>query len=516
MNPPPGFNQGSNGQNNNPFGTPGTNNDILAAMPLSTLSFDSNTIAAFPRNSNPTLPMPHANAISVVPQVAIPTQPLLQPTAAPPMMASPAVTIPTAAPLPGTATSTESSATPSVVKKRKKALRKIDDMEPAPPPSNRMDRATADATCQRLMAVLALNAGFNGSTTSALYHLTSMFEHYTQQLYSVAHAFAEHAGRTQPSVHDLQQALKDVKVDPQELIQYIKKAKESKIPLLKGALKETIPEPKKFKQEVKPVLASDEEELSESEEEPLEEEEQQLHEKSKKKDGAASGPAPRRVPIRKAVPDHLPPFPSKHTYKRTPVYFYRATDPQTIREMNAEQSRLVETNLKRLMAAENKISMAQHKDTLDTLDPTTGRAGSAMAMSDDDDGPSSSTSKSQARLEALPIVNFENARRQQQQQRKMQQGLGSKASAAAAAAAAAAVATTTSIQDSQPPQPAASGSSATAMVGSTAMTGNNNHMRVLSTASASSGTSCAVSTKEAWRRERRRMRKLQNDMATSQ
>ncbi|KAG0223915.1 hypothetical protein BGW41_005293 [Actinomortierella wolfii] len=490
-------------------------------MPLATLqplSFDSNssTIAAFPLNPTPTVPYNTQSVAS--PALATTTT-----THTPPMPAAMPATVPPAASAPTTAaapsTTTTESHSAASAKKRKKALRKIEDMEPAPPPSNRMDRSTADATCQRLVAILAMNSGFSGISSSALYHLTSLFEHYTQQLYSVAHAFAEHAGRTQPNVHDLQQALRDVKTDPLDLIKYIKKAKESNIPLLKGALKETIPEPKKFKKEDKPVLVSDDEEQSEMEDEILDEEEQQLQEKSRRKDGASAGPVQKRVPIRQAVPDHLPPFPSKHTYKQTPVFYYRATDPQTIREMNAEQSRLVETNLKRLMAAENKISMAQHKDTLDTLDPTTGRASSAamgMAMSDDDDdvsmgGTSSrSVSKSQMRLEALPIVNYENARRQQQQQRQMQQGSTSKVAAAVVATA----------QDHHQQQlqqqqhralPAKAGSIGAGADGTT----GNNHMRVLSTAS-TSATSCAVSTKEAWRRERRRMRKLQNDMATSQ
>lgn len=37
------------------------------------------------------------------------------------------------------------------------------------------------------------------------------------------------------------------------------------------------------------------------------------------------------------------------------VYIKRPDDPQKIRELNSQQSRIVEENLKRLMSAENKL-----------------------------------------------------------------------------------------------------------------------------------------------------------------
>lgn len=121
------------------------------------------------------------------------------------------------------------------------------------------------------------------------------------------------------------------------------------------------------------------------------------------------------------------------------VYVKRPTDPQKIRELNAEQSRLVESNLKRLMAAENKVAMAAHKDTLhqhqqEILPVALGSADLANAVVvKEEPGLSSSrpldavtTASANARrmsveadrratkLEILPVVNYETAKRQQQ------------------------------------------------------------------------------------------------------
>ncbi|CAH1766694.1 9843_t:CDS:2 [Entrophospora sp. SA101] len=49
------------------------------------------------------------------------------------------------------------------------------------------------------------------------------------------------------------------------------------------------------------------------------------------------------------IPSHMPPFPSKHTYKKTPVFPKRLDyNPTRIRKMRLEQSRLVENSLQRL------------------------------------------------------------------------------------------------------------------------------------------------------------------------
>ncbi|KAF9297238.1 transcription initiation factor TFIID subunit 8 [Mortierella antarctica] len=284
-----------------------------------------------------------------------------------------------------------------------------------------MDGATADATCKKLVSILALAAGFEGITAGALYTLTNAFENYTQQIYRIAHSFAELAGRTQPNVYDLQQAFADMSLSAESLAEYAKKASQSSTPLLQGPLQETIAKPKKKKEKTTVLLDSDIEDNSESDEED-------------NKDAAGN-----KITARTPVPDHLPPFPSKHSYRQTAVYVKRPTDPQKIRELNAEQSRLVESNLKRLMAAENKVAMAAHKDTLqqhqqEILPVALGSADLANAVvvkeepglssSGPADIAAASTSSSRrmsvdadrraTKLEILPVVNYETAKRQQQ------------------------------------------------------------------------------------------------------
>ncbi|KAF3008551.1 hypothetical protein E8E13_006849 [Curvularia kusanoi] len=55
---------------------------------------------------------------------------------------------------------------------------------------------------------------------------------------------------------------------------------------------------------------------------------------------------------RSYIPKHFPPFPSKNTYKATPVFTKRENDPRKIREMATEEGILAEQSLRKLMAAQ--------------------------------------------------------------------------------------------------------------------------------------------------------------------
>ncbi|KAH3908280.1 transcription initiation factor TFIID subunit 8 [Parastagonospora nodorum] len=52
------------------------------------------------------------------------------------------------------------------------------------------------------------------------------------------------------------------------------------------------------------------------------------------------------------IPSHFPPFPSRHTYKSTPVFTERENDPRKIREKATEEGILAEQSLRKLMAAQ--------------------------------------------------------------------------------------------------------------------------------------------------------------------
>ncbi|KAF8945555.1 hypothetical protein BGZ47_002447 [Haplosporangium gracile] len=263
-------------------------------------------------------------------------------------------------------------------------------------PQHAMDSVTAEATCKKLVSILALDAGFEGITTSALESLTRVFENYTQQMYSIAHSFAELAGRTRPDIYDLEQAFSDMRLKTSGLDRYIETASQSKTPLLRGPLQEILAKPERKKEKKTLLLDSDIEDNSDSDEEEDE------------KPGTA------KVTARTIVPDHLPPFPSKHSYKQTPVFVKRPTDPQKIRELNAEQSRLVESNLKKLMAAENKVAMAAaHKDGSSVTAVST-TADLLLVKEEQQESIESIDRRALTKLEALPVVNYEQSKRQQQ------------------------------------------------------------------------------------------------------
>ncbi|KAH9873303.1 hypothetical protein J1614_005701 [Plenodomus biglobosus] len=56
--------------------------------------------------------------------------------------------------------------------------------------------------------------------------------------------------------------------------------------------------------------------------------------------------------MRAYIPKHFPAFPSKHTYKATPVFTERENDPRKIREKATEEGISAEQSLRKLMAAQ--------------------------------------------------------------------------------------------------------------------------------------------------------------------
>ena len=75
-------------------------------------------------------------------------------------------------------------------------------------------------------------------------------------------------------------------------------------PLLRGPLQEMLTKPLKKKEKKTLLLDSDIEDNSDSDDED---------------EGQTAGSV--KVTARTIVPDHLPPFPSKHSYKQTPVNY---------------------------------------------------------------------------------------------------------------------------------------------------------------------------------------------------
>nr|CAG8592977.1 712_t:CDS:2 [Entrophospora candida] len=62
------------------------------------------------------------------------------------------------------------------------------------------------------------------------------------------------------------------------------------------------------------------------------------------------------------IPSHMPPFPSKHTYKKTPVFPKRLDyNPTRIRKMRLEQSRLEDSPSSSLTIVSAKSSESQQQ-----------------------------------------------------------------------------------------------------------------------------------------------------------
>ena len=58
------------------------------------------------------------------------------------------------------------------------------------------------------------------------------------------------------------------------------------------------------------------------------------------------------------IPNHLPPFPSEHTFKATPDLPTVKSDPRKVRELATEEARLGEAALRKLVAASSSMNTA--------------------------------------------------------------------------------------------------------------------------------------------------------------
>ncbi|KAF2477163.1 uncharacterized protein BDR25DRAFT_300187 [Lindgomyces ingoldianus] len=79
---------------------------------------------------------------------------------------------------------------------------------------------------------------------------------------------------------------------------------------------------------------------------------------------------------RKWIPKHFPPFPSKHTWKATPVFTERENDPRKIREKATEEGIQAEQSLRKLMAAQK--AGLQKKSATEQRRATTRKKSDAL------------------------------------------------------------------------------------------------------------------------------------------
>ncbi|KAG0186762.1 hypothetical protein DFQ28_007330 [Apophysomyces sp. BC1034] len=213
---------------------------------------------------------------------------------------------------------------------------------------------------RKVVSLLAQEAGFHSAEVSALDTMADLLGLYLERLLSTTHSYADLANRTRPNTHDLAQSLEDQGIPLSSLLKYVERFRSAPIAKVSSSLTLRTEQSRKSTVEKMPQFLPSEDE----------EEDEDLEEATD-------------LPV--YVPAHLPRFPSKHSFKQTPVYIQRPDDPQKVRELNSQQSRTVEENLKRLMSTENQLARRPAEKLL-----TNEGGDDAISM-------------------MMPIVNYESA-----------------------------------------------------------------------------------------------------------
>ena len=73
--------------------------------------------------------------------------------------------------------------------------------------------------------------------------------------------------------------------------------------------------------------------------------------------------SPLNTEARSYIPSHFPPFPSQHTYKATPNLPSVERDPRKVRELAAQDARLGEAALRKLMGARSDMNLSTSAHT---------------------------------------------------------------------------------------------------------------------------------------------------------
>ncbi|KAI8047293.1 uncharacterized protein B0P05DRAFT_566341 [Gilbertella persicaria] len=205
---------------------------------------------------------------------------------------------------------------------------------------------------EKIVSLVAKEKGFQGIQPQALASFSNALGSYIETMFTKAHLYAELGNRSKPNIHDITRSLQDAGLDIAAFKDYLYTQHQytNKTSCFKVNIKPSTLE------QIPSFLPSDNEE---SDEEDME--------------GQEGG-----VPV--YVPRHLPSFPSKHSFRQTPIYIDRPDDPQKVRELNSEQSRTVEENLKKLMSAENKLLKQSNGVSMDIFETSNLEQGMMMPI----------------------------------------------------------------------------------------------------------------------------------------
>ncbi|KAI7856802.1 hypothetical protein BDC45DRAFT_502356 [Circinella umbellata] len=213
---------------------------------------------------------------------------------------------------------------------------------------------THAANCKTVSLIIR-EAGFESIQRSALENLSNVLEQYLENLLTTTHKYAELASRSKPNYHDILRSMEDYDIQLASFGNYLKQSRQNGNLVPIPISKEERDDSEKDIQ----FLPSDDEKDEDEEEEDDEDDDDD----SEKKGSS-------QIPLPDYVPDYLPKFPSRHSFRQTPVYIHRPDDPQRVRELNSQQSRIVEENLKRLMSAENQLLRRTERSKDDLMDIT--------------------------------------------------------------------------------------------------------------------------------------------------
>ncbi|ORX99782.1 hypothetical protein K493DRAFT_108081 [Basidiobolus meristosporus CBS 931.73] len=187
---------------------------------------------------------------------------------------------------------------------------------------------------KKIIALICKEIGFDGISASALDALLDATPIYIEEILATAHSYAELSSRTRPNVNDLAFTFADMGIDLNKLESFMYSFKHITFPAL-NEYNES------HKNTIDPAFM-------EGKHNPLTDDEES-------------------EPFPEYIPNHMPPFPSTHTFKQTPVFPQRPEDPNKLRELNTEQTRLVEGNLKRLLMSSNNTDNVNQNGMLGSL-----------------------------------------------------------------------------------------------------------------------------------------------------
>ncbi|KXN68528.1 hypothetical protein CONCODRAFT_79706 [Conidiobolus coronatus NRRL 28638] len=175
------------------------------------------------------------------------------------------------------------------------------------------------------VAKICQHKNFNSCEVSALDSLTNVAEFYLEHLITLTKNFSQLGNRSRINFQDLEAAFKTLGIKWEEVeISATELLAVNKLPVPKSE-KPALPRPFQIRN-----LCLD---------------------------------PPKKIPA--YIPPQLPSFPDEYTFKETPTFPQRLKDPSKIREVNAEQTRLVEENLKRLLFPKSQTNSSSKSNLQD-------------------------------------------------------------------------------------------------------------------------------------------------------